>query len=322
MIPQPRRADRNLSRQMEIFLRWLISGVLFILIANFASAAPPNWKTTKIEEREFVALNEVAAALGMKRSEKRADPLEIGFESDAHSLIVKLGSRQAIIDGVRHWFSFPIPKEEGKKGRLYISLIDLKSTVIPALTLKIEGLGPVKTVVFDPGHGGHDPGAIGAFGKEKDYALDIVKRTRRILEGRGIKVVQSRLSDFYVKLSDRPAMTKNYDDPIFVSIHLNGSTNRNASGFEIFAFTPSGAPATGRAPSPKGDAEIESATPNEPSHRQSRSLRPRGETSAIFGPPHRESSRDFDRRRLSDESRGNQTDQHRRVARKLRDGAS
>lgn len=54
----------------------------------------------------------------------------------------------------------------------------------------VKQIGKVKTVVLDPGHGGHDRGGKSAYGYEKDYTLDVVNRTRRILESKKVKVVQ------------------------------------------------------------------------------------------------------------------------------------
>jgi hypothetical protein len=98
--------------------------------------------------------------------------------------------------------------------------MDINATLVPAMSpLTVKPIGEVKTVVFDPGHGGHDHGGRSAYGYEKDYNLDIVKRARRILEAKKVKVVQTRLSDAFVDLSERPEMIEDYDKPIFVSVH-------------------------------------------------------------------------------------------------------
>ncbi len=201
----------------------------------------------------------------MTRSATRVDPAKIGFAGEDYSLIVRIGSRQALIDGVRHWLSFPVLREGEGDSAVYISLLDLYSTVIPALEPKfVEGLRRVDTVVFDPGHGGDDPGGRGSLGCERNYTLDVVKRTRRLLEDRRVKVVQNRLGDFSIPLFRRPSMTKNYKNPIFVSIHFNASRNRQAHGFEIFALPPTGAPSQVARPNPETDAKVHPNSPHEP----------------------------------------------------------
>lgn len=227
-------------------------------------AATGAWETTEIDGRKYVAAADLAEAYGMTPMPDREEPREIGFQGEEHSLIVKIDSRQAILDGARHWLSFDAKR--GDDGEVRVSLTDVQSTVVPAFEPgSVKEIRSVKTVVFDPGHGGHDRGARSAFGTEKDYALDIVGRARRILEGRDIKVVQTRLSDFFVGLSQRPSMTKNYEDPVFVSIHLNAASwNPLAGGLEIYALPPSGAPSTGKPGDSRRDSRAQPGDPHTP----------------------------------------------------------
>ncbi len=94
----------------------------------------------------------------------------------------------------------------------------------------------IHTIVIDPGHGGHDPGAVGAKGtKEKDITLAISQRLARRLEAAGFgRVVLTRTDDYYLNLSDRTAVANQYGADLFVSIHCNASENRKAQGSETF----------------------------------------------------------------------------------------
>ncbi len=242
---------------------WMLFALLSLIVVGSLAAAPKPWKTTVIEKRPYVAMSDVAKAYALKPMSPRKDPKEIGFVGEKHAIIVKVGSRQSLIDGVRHWLSFPVlVKEEGKQA--YLSLVDLQTTVIPTLEpLAVSGIGKVKTIVFDPGHGGDDPGGIGLLGNERDYTLDLVKRTRKLLEAKGHKVVQNRLTDFRIPLQKRPTMTKNYEAPIFISIHFNAAHNPKANGFETFVLPPLGAPPQGAEPDEKADAEKHPNTPHE-----------------------------------------------------------
>jgi len=225
-------------------MRTILLATSLILLALPASA---DWKKVRIGDREYAALDDIAATFGMERAKPRKDKREIGFVGKAHQLVIKTGTREAIVDGVRHWLSFPV-ETQGK--RPFVSMIDVNSTIGPAMSpASIKAVKPVKTIVFDPGHGGHDRGARSSYGVEKDYTLDVVKRTRRILESRKIKVVQSRLSDFFASLNERPAMVANYDDPVFVSIHFNAASWRpSANGTEIYVLPPFGCPVAGKDP--------------------------------------------------------------------------
>lgn len=218
------------------------------LIVAFCCAGSP-LKAATIDGVEYTALTDVAESYEMVAAPARENPLERAFSGEKHSLIVKIDSRQAILDGIRHWLSFPTKLDE--TGALQISQSDLEATIEPAFDPHKAGkLSKVETVVFDPGHGGYDKGGQGELGLEKTYTLDVVNRARKILEAKGITVVQSRLNDSFPTLNDRSRMIKNYDNPIFVSIHFNAAGWRPAAeGLEIFSIPPLGSPSTGKEPS-------------------------------------------------------------------------
>ena len=100
-----------------------------------------------------------------------------------------------------------------------------------------EGLKyQVKRVVIDAGHGGFDPGAVGATGlKEKDVTLDLAKRLHQRLQKKGgIKSFLTRTGDYYVPLSERTVIANQYHADLFISIHINANKNRKAHGSETY----------------------------------------------------------------------------------------
>jgi N-acetylmuramoyl-L-alanine amidase len=103
----------------------------------------------------------------------------------------------------------------------------------------------VQTIVLDPGHGGFDKGAISSYGYEKDYALDVARQLRPLLQARGFRVLMTRESDIFVPLEVRAEIANRTSDSVFVSLHFN-ATDRDpsATGFEIYSLTPRGAPST------------------------------------------------------------------------------
>jgi len=96
--------------------------------------------------------------------------------------------------------------------------------------------GKVRRIVVDPGHGGHDPGALGPDGiKEKDVVLEIgSKLSRKIREEMGIDVVMTRSTDVFIPLEERTAIANKVNADLFVSIHANASLNKSASGIETY----------------------------------------------------------------------------------------
>jgi len=91
------------------------------------------------------------------------------------------------------------------------------------------------SVILDPGHGGTDPGVISSNGiKEKDVVLAISNRIKEKLEVCGIKVYLTRSNDEFASLEKRTNFYKEAKADLFVSLHLNGSSNTSAEGITVF----------------------------------------------------------------------------------------
>jgi N-acetylmuramoyl-L-alanine amidase len=92
-------------------------------------------------------------------------------------------------------------------------------------------------VVLDPGHGGRDPGAVGPSGTfEKDRTLEIALLARDLMaiQTPGLRVVLTRTDDRYVSLGARTRLANSEQADLFISIHCNAATRRDAAGFETF----------------------------------------------------------------------------------------
>lgn len=98
----------------------------------------------------------------------------------------------------------------------------------------------LQTVVVDPGHGGHDVGAVGARGiMEKDVNLGVARELRRYLERESdLKVVLTRDKDEYVELANRAEIANSNDGDIFISLHCNSWFNDGAHGLETYFLSP------------------------------------------------------------------------------------
>ncbi len=104
----------------------------------------------------------------------------------------------------------------------------------PARASTAALIGPVRTVVLDAGHGGHDPGTSHYGLKEKHLALDIAKRLRANLQQAGLSVVMTRDADQFIPLSGRPALANRLPADLFVSVHINANPNRRVAGVEVY----------------------------------------------------------------------------------------
>ncbi len=95
--------------------------------------------------------------------------------------------------------------------------------------------GVVRTVVLDPGHGGIEEGAKGPTGLlEKDVVLDVARRLRQALEGRGFTVYLTRADDTNLPLEERTALANNRKADLFLSLHANASPSPRARGAETY----------------------------------------------------------------------------------------
>ena len=220
--------------------RLTICTICGLVLASRLIAAV-EWQVIKVNGRDFLSVDNVAKFYGF--SGAVVDGKNIKLSTEKNELQFRVDSREMLLNGVRNWLSFPVFVHEGK---VLVSRIDLAKTLEPQLRPNmIKNLGRVQTIVLDPGHGGFDKGAISGYGYEKDYALDLGRLLRPLLQARGFRVIMTRESDVFVPLEVRAQIANATRDSIFVSLHFN-ATDRDpiASGFEIYSLTPRGAPST------------------------------------------------------------------------------
>ena len=205
--------------------------------------ARPNadWQVIKVGPRDYLSADNVARFYDLLGNVDTTGKTVV-LNNGRNQLQLTLDSREAIVNGVRNWLCFPVLAQDGK---FLVSRIDLAKTIEPQLRPQmIQRQGKVQTVVLDAGHGGFDKGARSAYGSEKEYALDVARQLRPLLQSKGFKVIMTRENDVFLPLELRAHIANQTRDAIFVSIHFNATANRDATGFEIFSLTPRGAPST------------------------------------------------------------------------------
>jgi len=94
----------------------------------------------------------------------------------------------------------------------------------------------LRRIVVDAGHGGKDPGAVGANGlMEKVVTLAMAKElAARLEEELGCEVILTRKTDVFIPLEERTAIANKVGADLFISIHANASVNRSAQGVETY----------------------------------------------------------------------------------------
>lgn len=123
--------------------------------------------------------------------------------------------------------------------RLVLEVRSSRTTTHTTARPRNSSRAPAPVVVLDPGHGGVDPGAVG-FVHEEEVVLEVALRTKKLLEARGVRVIQTRTADRHLsanKATDlglRAAMADS-KRTLFVSIHANAA-ERAAQGIEVYYF--------------------------------------------------------------------------------------
>jgi len=115
-------------------------------------------------------------------------------------------------------------------------VLDVQRPVDEAQRENRDELLPLRTIVLDAGHGGHDTGAVGPTGlMEKEVVLDVTQRVARLVEGQlGLKVLLTRDADVFVTLQDRTSYANRQRADLFVSIHANAHRVKGTDGVETF----------------------------------------------------------------------------------------
>jgi N-acetylmuramoyl-L-alanine amidase len=144
--------------------------------------------------------------------------------------------------------SFLLAPQDGQSHRLVLDLVTAKTspvtTMVPRETPKI-GAHPKRDiiVVIDPGHGGKDPGAVGAKGeREKDVVLSIAQLLgKRLKKEKGFDVKLVRNDDFFVPLRKRVEIARQHKADMFISVHADAAPRLTASGASVYCLSEGGA---------------------------------------------------------------------------------
>ena len=121
------------------------------------------------------------------------------------------------------------------------------TTVIAPVALKLRPkIAPMrataaslkKVIVIDPGHGGHDPGASGALGFEKDVNLAAALALKSRLERSSrYRVVLTRDDDSYVPLDRRVRVAQSAGADLFISLHSDSGPDANLRGASVYTLS-------------------------------------------------------------------------------------
>lgn len=211
--------------------------VWFFVVASLTAAQATNWKLIKYAGRDHLTIENIAEFYRFGTVITRGKVF--AMTDGSRSLRGSRGSNEIFINRLKFILSYPI-REHG--GKILVSRMDLAKLIEPVMRpSRIKSAGPIETVILDPGHGGHDPGARGRWGNEANYTLDVARRTRDLLLQEGFQVHLTRDRDVFIPLDDRPRFGNKFSNAVFISIHFNHGKSE-ASGLETFTLAPRGVP--------------------------------------------------------------------------------
>ncbi|MEO0414307.1 MAG: N-acetylmuramoyl-L-alanine amidase [Verrucomicrobiota bacterium] len=213
----------------------IIAIMIAVWLCGVHLAEARSWKIVKVNDREYVTDSNIRSFYGFANVMAKGN--ERFFQDSKVSMRWKAGSQEMFINNTKLSLSFPVIQSGGTT---MVSTVDLAKLIDPLIRPSyIRKPIVFDTVIIDPGHGGHDSGAIGKYGKEKNYTLDTALRLEQILLKNGLKTILTRRSDVYISLGQRVNFANQQKKAIFVSLHYNHATP-SAKGLETFALAPQG----------------------------------------------------------------------------------
>src|SRR5436309_2785087 len=223
--------------------RPVVIGLVFVCLMSYLAFGAADWQIIKVNGHDYLTVENISKFYGLPAEVVPAAGDKVQTQTVKNPLEFVSGSREVIINGARSWLCFPLIEQDGK---FLMSRTDVAKTIEPLVRPhRVPNVGNVETVVLEPGHGGHDKGAVCRYGSEKDFALDVARKLCALLQTKGLRVIMTREGDYFVPLDVRAQIANAARNSIFVSIHFNATNDDpDATGFEIFSFTPRGAPST------------------------------------------------------------------------------
>jgi len=204
------------------------------------------WPFRRLFDVDYVDVRAIAGRYDLKASWVANDRvMQLADARGRVRLMFENRSRNFLLDGIRVFMGEPTVFNQGS---LYVSRIDVIKTVAPLLQ-PAEFAGqlpaPPRLIVLDAGHGATDPGArnLAMHLDEKNLTLDVVLRLKKLLEGRGYRVILTRGDDSKLApaqradLEERDEVANRAKADLFLSVHFN-SALATVTGTETYVMTP------------------------------------------------------------------------------------
>lgn len=212
------------------------------------TVAPVSHKIFPIEKPYRLVIDVPNARLKGKLPTMKADePLLIGMRSG-----VRAGDDLRLVLDLKQQVrakSFLLQPNERYGHRLVVDLVPVRKGTSGKQAKGGKPRPSVRTrlkdviVAIDAGHGGEDPGAVGAGGtREKDITLRIARKVAQMVKKeRGVRPVLIRNGDYFIRLRKRISLARKQRADLFVSIHADAFRDRRVRGSSVYTLSHRGA---------------------------------------------------------------------------------
>lgn len=202
------------------------------------------WQAADAEDAGFVTLEEIRSFYKLMPLPRPRGSATRSVGNGALTLEFGPNPRDLKIHGLHFTLTHPVRTDE--KGELLVSKTDLVKLIDPVLRpTYIPNRRAVKTVILDPGHGGHDAGTVTEHVREADAVLLLAGNLANELKKRGFQVKLTREINRYLSEQARVDSIGDAEDAIFISLHLN-SGRSDVSGIQTYTLQPSAPGKDGR----------------------------------------------------------------------------
>jgi len=225
----------ELSSEME-FRAFTVSDPSMRLVVDLPRAA---WSVTGLETGEGLGFGLVDDFRFFDRS---ANASRMVFELDAPSVIVSQFGIPANADNPHHRLVIDLRRVETQQAEAEAGFPEA-SDLSQLIAERVEAIyvpppRERRVVVLDAGHGGHDPGSLGAGGAEEaDVTLAAARELQRQLEATGRYVVyMTRNDDTYPSWEERVGVMAEQRADLFLSIHADSSPSAQTRGAAVYTL--------------------------------------------------------------------------------------
>lgn len=232
-------------------LRLLLVLAVLPLIGSAVTTDGAMWSTTEGENNSYILLEDIRSFYKFMPIAQPRGSGTRAVGNGAVTLIFGPGPCELSIHGLRCTLSHPTRFND--KGDLLVSRTDLQKLIDPVLRpTYIRNRRVLKTVIIDPGHGGHDAGTVTDHIRESNVVLMVAGKLVAELKKRGLNALLTREDNRHLSDQTRVDLASQAENAVFISLHLN-SGRSDIRGAETYTAAPA-APGEQGCPANEHDA--------------------------------------------------------------------